>query len=100
MAQRTCGIPGSCVNLGMLGEAGFVARSPAMTDYLASAGWLPISDAALLAVRTALASENAVLTYAAADWKRLLQGELALAGSPRLAPLVADQSGSAGAARV
>ena len=98
MVQRNCGIPGSCANLGMLGEAGFVARSTAMTDYLTSAGWLPISnEQALRAVRAALSSENAVLTFAAADWKHLLQSELALAGSPRLAPLIADQSRAADA---
>ncbi len=93
--QRERGIPATCINLGMLGEAGFVARSAAMTDYLTSAGWLPISnEEALGAVRTALSSENAVLTYAAADWQRLAQGEAALAGSPRLAPLIGNPAGS------
>ncbi len=96
-AQRARGIPGACINLGMLGEAGFVARSAAMTDYLASAGWRPITNGeALRAVRTALSSDNAALTFAPADWQRLLQGEPALAGSPRLAPLMADQAGTIG----
>jgi acyl transferase domain-containing protein/NAD(P)-dependent dehydrogenase (short-subunit alcohol dehydrogenase family)/acyl carrier protein len=92
-SQIACGVPGSCVNLGMLGETGFVARSLAMNEYLASAGWIPISnEQALFAVRTALSSENAVVTYAAANWTRLLQSESALAQSPRLAPLAADRS--------
>jgi len=97
IAQRARGIPGSCVNLGMLGEAGFVARSPTMANYLTSAGWLPMSNGeALRAVRMALASEHAVLTYAAADWQRLLHSEQALAASPRLAPLIAEKTGAAG----
>ncbi|HVZ54714.1 MAG TPA: phosphopantetheine-binding protein, partial [Pseudolabrys sp.] len=88
---------GSCVNLGMLAESGFVARSAAMTDYLNSAGWRPLSnEQALGAVRMALASESATLTFAAADWKALTQGEQALAGSARLAPLVTD-AGAGGA---
>ena len=96
-AQRAHGIPASCVNLGMLAESGFVARSAAMTDYLVSAGWRPISnEQALGAVRAALASDSTTLTFAAADWNRLTQGEPALAGSPRLAPLIAE-SGAGGA---
>ncbi len=96
-AQRAHGIGGSCINLGMLAESGFVARSAAMTDYLKSAGWRPISnEQALRAVGTALASESATLTFAAADWKALTQGEPALAGRPRLSPLIAEM-GAGGA---
>ncbi len=92
-AQRARGIPGICLNLGMLGETGFVARSEAMTSYLESAGWLPTANGeALRAVRTALASAIAVLTYAAADWPRLRASEQALAASPRLASLAQDTS--------
>ena len=91
--QRARGIPGVCVNLGMLGEAGFVARSAAMTGYLESAGWRPIANGeALRAVRIALTSESANLTYAAADWQRLRASEQALAASPRLAPLAQGAS--------
>ncbi len=98
-AQRAHGIPGACLNLGMLGEAGFVARSEAMTGYLESAGWRPLANGeALRAVRTALASENANLTYAAADWTRLRASEQALAASPRLAPLAQGASDAAHAA--
>ena len=98
-AQRAHGIPGTCVNIGMLGETGFVARSEAMTGYLESAGWLPLANGeALRAVRTALASENPNLTYAAADWTRLRASEMALAASPRLAPLAQGASYAAHAA--
>ena len=98
-AQRAHGIPGVCLNLGMLGEAGFVARSEAMTGYLESAGWLPLANGeALRAVRTALASENPNLTYAAADWPRLRASEQALAASPRLAPLAQGAGDAAHAA--
>ncbi len=94
-AQRAHGIPGVCLNLGMLGEAGFVARSEAMTGYLESAGWLSLAnDEALRAVRTALASGSANLTYAAADWTRLRASEQALAASPRLAPLAQSAGGT------
>jgi acyl transferase domain-containing protein/acyl carrier protein len=93
-AQRACGIPGSCINLGMLGESGFVARNVGTRDYLSSAGWVPISnERAVFAVRMAMSSEQPVLTYAAADWRRLLRSESALAESERLAPLIADESG-------
>ena len=98
-AQRAHGIPGACVNLGMLGEAGFVARSEAMIGYLESAGWLPLANGeALRAVRTALASENPYLTYAAADWARLRASEQALSASPRLAPLAQGATDAAHAA--
>ena len=98
-AQRAHGIPGTCLNLGMLGEAGFVARNEAMTGYLESAGWRPLANGeALRAVRTALASENANLTYAAADWARLRASEQALTASPRLAPLTQGASDAAYAA--
>ena len=92
--QRARGIPGCCLNLGMLGEAGFVARSHGMTSYLQSAGWLPISnDDALAAVATALASAAPVLTFAAADWQRLRASEVALAASGRLDSLAAAGEG-------
>ncbi len=98
-AQRAHGIPGACLNLGMLGETGFVARSEAMTGYLESAGWLPLANGeALSAVRMALASENPNLTYAAADWARLRASEQALSTSPRLAPLAQGASDAAHAA--
>jgi acyl transferase domain-containing protein/NADPH:quinone reductase-like Zn-dependent oxidoreductase/acyl carrier protein len=100
-AQRLAGIPGCCVNLGMLGDSGFVARSTAITDYLVSTGWRPIAnEPALHAIRTAISSRSSVLTYAAADWPRLMQSELALAGLPRLKALVADRSEMAGAERL
>ncbi len=96
--QRARGIPGVCINLGMLGEAGFVARNVTMSGYLQSAGWLPISnDEALSAVAMALASEPAVLTYAAADWKRLRASEAAIAASSRLDVLAADAGEGAAA---
>jgi NADPH:quinone reductase-like Zn-dependent oxidoreductase/NADP-dependent 3-hydroxy acid dehydrogenase YdfG/acyl carrier protein len=92
--QRACGISGSCINLGMLGESGFVSRNAGTKDYLSSAGWVPISnERAVFAVRMAMSSEQSVLTYAAADWRRLLRGEAALAESERVAPLIADESG-------
>ncbi len=91
LMQRARGIPGACINLGMLGEAGHVARSGTMTGYLQSAGWLPIrNDEALGAAVTAMASKQAVVTYAAADWKRLRASETALAGSGRLDALAAE----------
>ena len=98
-AQRAHGIAGACVNLGMLGEAGFVARSEAMTGYLESAGWRPMTNGeALRAVRLSLASESASLTYATADWTRLRASEQALSHSPRLAPLAqgANDAGAVG----
>ncbi len=95
-AQRAHGIPGVCLNLGMLGESGFVARSGAMTSYLQSAGWLPIADGeALRAARMALASEATGLTFAAADWARLRASETALARSSRLAALAQGPEGAA-----
>ncbi len=97
--QRARGIPGACINLGMLGEAGFVARSDTMTGYLQSAGWLPIgNEHAFGALATAMASEQPVLTFAAADWKRLRASETALAASGRLDALVAE-AGEGAAAR-
>jgi acyl transferase domain-containing protein/NADPH:quinone reductase-like Zn-dependent oxidoreductase/NADP-dependent 3-hydroxy acid dehydrogenase YdfG/acyl carrier protein len=97
-AQRMRGIPGRCLNLGMLGEAGFVARSEAMTGYLQSAGWLPLSnEQALAAVALALAAEQPVLTYAAADWRRLRASEAAIAAGGRLDAL-ASQAGEGAAA--
>ena len=57
-AQRAHGIPGTCVNIGMLGEAGFVARSEAMTGYLESAGWLPLANGEALARRAHGAGER------------------------------------------
>ncbi|HZD92121.1 MAG TPA: SDR family NAD(P)-dependent oxidoreductase, partial [Pseudolabrys sp.] len=99
--QRALGIPGVCLNLGMLGEAGFVARSEAMTDFLESAGWRPLSNGqALQAVRTALASEAPTLTYAAADWPRLRASEPALAASPRLAGMMQGAGGPAAAGQL
>ena len=90
-AQRSRGIPGFCVNLGMLGDAGHVARSPATKNYLQSAGWLPISnEGALRAIARALSSKAAVTTYAAADWKRLKASEAAIAASRRLDALVGE----------
>ncbi len=91
IAQRSRGIPGCCINLGMLGDAGFVARSATMKTYLRSAGWLPIgNEEALSAVATALSSDQAVITYAAADWKRLSASEAAIAASGRLDALVRE----------
>ena len=92
IVQRLHGIAGTCVNLGRLGETGFVARNKAVRTYLESAGWLPIgNDTALGAVRTALSGAGAVLTYAAADWSRLRSSEPALATSRRLAALAAER---------
>jgi acyl transferase domain-containing protein/acyl carrier protein len=88
--QTAHGIPGYCLNLGMLGEVGFVARSDGMSSYLQSAGWLPIrNDDALAAVATTLASAMPVLTFATADWQRLRASEPALAASGRLDALAA-----------
>jgi acyl transferase domain-containing protein/NADPH:quinone reductase-like Zn-dependent oxidoreductase/NAD(P)-dependent dehydrogenase (short-subunit alcohol dehydrogenase family)/acyl carrier protein len=94
--QRAHGIPGCCLNLGMLGEAGFVARNQSMTGYLQSAGWLPITnDDALAAAAMTVANTSPALTFAAADWPRLRASETALAASGRLDALAASEGDGA-----
>ncbi|MEZ5907883.1 MAG: SDR family NAD(P)-dependent oxidoreductase [Hyphomicrobiaceae bacterium] len=94
--QRRLGLPGVTINLGMISDLGFVARSSAMTSYLESAGWRPIpaGEAAAAVLRLA-GSAPSVVTFAAADWSRLAVTQTALARSPRLSRLLGAASDTA-----
>lgn len=89
--QRVRGIPGQCINWGALGESGHVARSDQMQRYLASSGWIGVSNAAALdALAWALDLDVPVITIAAADWTRLAEANPALARAPRMSRLVRE----------
>lgn len=94
--QRRLGLPGQCIAWGALAQSGFVARTPALASHLSGSGWIGLDDAeALDALKTALASDAAVVTYAGAHWRTLAMAHPALARSPRLAGLIEAQDGAA-----
>jgi acyl carrier protein len=94
--QRRLGLPGQCIAWGALAESGFVARNPAVSSHLTGSGWIGLDDAeALDALKTALASDAAVVTYAGAHWRTLALAHPAFAHSPRLAGLIEAQDGAA-----
>lgn len=92
--QNAHGVPGQCLNLGALGQSGFVGQNQAMQDYLTNAGWGAMTDdTALDGVARALTSSAPIMTFADADWTMLLQGNAALARAPRLRGLGTTVSG-------
>lgn len=92
--QNAHGVPGQCLNLGALGQSGFVGQNQAMQDYLTSAGWGAMTDdTALSGLARALTSSAPIMTFANADWTALLQGNATLARAPRLQGLGATASG-------
>ncbi len=83
--QNVHGVPGQCLNLGALGQSGFVGQNQAMQDYLTHAGWGAMTDdTALEGLARALTSSAPIMTFADADWTKLLQGNAALARAARL----------------
>lgn len=94
--QRARGIPGQCLNMGALAQSGFVARNPAMQDYLSNAGWGGLDDeAALAGLARVLTCDATVLTYAEADWEALARSHSPLARMPRLKALTEGGAGRA-----
>lgn len=92
--QNANGVPGQCLNLGALGQSGFVGQNQAMQDYLTNAGWGAMTDdTALSGLARALTSSAPIMTFANADWTTLLQGNATLARAPRLQGLGAIASG-------
>ncbi len=86
--QNAHGVPGQCLNLGALGQSGFVGQNQAVQEYLSNAGWGAMTDdTALNSVARALTSSAPIMTFADADWTALLQGNAALARAPRLQSL-------------
>lgn len=92
--QNAHGVTGQCLNLGALGQSGFVGQNQAMQDYLTNAGWGAMTDdTALSGLARALTSSAPIMTFANADWTALLQGNATLARAPRLQGLGAIASG-------
>lgn len=95
--QRAQGIPACCINWGVFGDTGQVARSDAMASYMQNAGWGRLANGqALAALSRTLDADLPALSFAAADWARLSARDTGLAACARLSSVL--QAGPNGAA--
>ncbi len=89
--RRTRGLPALSINWGSLGEAGFVARNPAIARHLERTGLFAIpAGRALEVMGRLLAGERARIGVAQVDWSLWGQAIPAMASRPRFAEVLAE----------
>jgi acyl transferase domain-containing protein/NADPH:quinone reductase-like Zn-dependent oxidoreductase/acyl carrier protein len=70
--RRACGLPGTAIAWGMLGEGGFVAERPELIEALTQLGLSEMTPADVRdALNLAVTSDEPVLLAARVDWQRL-----------------------------
>ncbi|MBN2717252.1 MAG: SDR family NAD(P)-dependent oxidoreductase [Deltaproteobacteria bacterium] len=82
--RRALGLTASTINLGPLGETGFVSREEKIHDYLDQSGWLPLSNSEVFRALERVILEGHTQTGVfRLDWAKLNNAFPALAASPR-----------------
>jgi acyl transferase domain-containing protein/aryl carrier-like protein len=86
--RRSRGLPALAVNWGHLGDAGYLARHPALAERLDRQGLLRLSvQEALASLEKVIARQSIQVSVLRADWSRLRQTSATGRESPRYAQL-------------
>ncbi|MEP5731698.1 MAG: SDR family NAD(P)-dependent oxidoreductase [Sulfitobacter sp.] len=86
--------PGTAIDWGVVGDAGFVARNAALASYLESVGQFGLTQAdADQAIALAIAREAPTFVFSRADWTQVARANPALGTSPRFASVLRNDGG-------